>query len=1594
MRSKPWVSKGSLLLITALAMVLFACSTPSGQAEATPSPLTFGPTPTGQSATEQLVITNVATSGSLTVESMAISGPDAAMFADQFDDDSAVVLAPGESLTVPVIFSSTNAGPRSAALHVNHSGTEALSVPLSGTAVDPDPGSAPLVAAPSSVTFPTTSLGQTANQDVVLRNSALSGSLVIQSTSISGPDAAMFSDAFDDAAPDTLDPGQTVTVPVTFSPTASGPRSATLAITHTGTNTPLRIPLSGDASASGSNAVLYRVNAGGPAVAGSSGSPAWSEDSAAAPSPYGNAAATGNQVATSATSVDLTDPSVPAGTPMSLFQSERWDSPASPNLTYSFPVPDGVPVEVRVFVAELHPPLQVVGGRVFDVKVEGAITFRDVDAFARVGANRGLVLSASAVSDGSVDLAFVPGVDNPTVKAIEVVATGTVVPPSLAASPSSVTFTEAPLRQTVTQDVALTNAGNSGPLTVTSTAVAGPDAKMFADRFDDATDVVLGPGESTTVTVAFLPSATGARSATLSVSHSGTGSPLIVPLSGTVTAPSGSTNPSFGKSLLSGAGVVAPTSLQFGPDGRLYVAQMDGTIKALTIARTGAQQYAVTATETITLVRSMPNRNDNGTLNPTVTTRLVTGLLVAGTAQSPQIYLVSSDPRIGAGTSGDDLDLDTNSGVLSRLTKVAGTWEKVDLVRGLPRSEENHTGNGLVLDAATNTLLIAYGGNTNKGAPSHNFAFLPEFALSGAIVSVDLGAIGGATYDLPTLDDDDRPGINDADDPFGGNDGKNQARLVPGGPVQIYAPGFRNPFDLVRTQSGRLYTIDNGGNAGWGGAAQPDGPSGACTNDPFEPSDTDGDTLIRIAGPGFYGGHPNPTRANRSNTFNASNPQSPVSTANPVECDYRTEAERGAMASYAFSTNGLTEYTASNFGGAMRGDLLTASHNDAIYRVRLSPDGAAVTSNTILFSSAAQLPLDVTALGDADPFPGTIWVADLQGDAVVVFEPEDFTCTGADSPTVDEDGDGFVNADEIDNGTNPCSPADAPPDADGDHSSDLNDPDDDNDGLGDTADPFAVDPANGRNTPLPAVYTWDNDAPPAGGLLGLGFTGLMTNGTSNYASLFDAGKMTAGGAAGVVTVDEVADGDALGGANTQQYGFQYGVDVTTTSGPFIAHTRLPAPFSGVAPTGGQSYGVFVGTGSQDDYVKLTVAANDGAGGFALVHEQAGTPTTITATGPTWPGPSVVDLFLRVDPGGGTVQASYSIDGGAPVAVGGPVAVPTSWFSGATAPAVGIISTSAGPAPAFPATWDFLEVQPAGAGGPAPSTSIAIGAPTLNSSTFTSGSFRVTNASPGAQQIASVRFDLSTSLLPDLVFDPNGTGGDTLGKGFTVDSNPGVGAIAHSFGGLHDGGFDVLNATFTDFGPGETLAFSVDIDPTSIKGTGPPGPGEAGSVSGLELAAATVTVTYEDGTAETGRLYRTPGSLGESQVRLDGAGRPAPSVAVVGVPSTPATVTQPAQTIRVTGPAGASVRLLAVEGTLFTAGVPGGGFDLDPYEANSLVAVREHTATIGPAGSVDIPITLTSTVAGGGNNRMLAVIESAGGIGPTSNVAVLQLDQAG
>ncbi|RYD95380.1 MAG: hypothetical protein EOP50_08075, partial [Sphingobacteriales bacterium] len=303
--------------------------------------------------------------------------------------------------------------------------------------------------------------------------------------------------------------------------------------------------------------------------------------------------------------------------------------------------------------------------------------------------------------------------------------------------------------------------------------------------------------------------------------------------------------------LVSGATIFNPTSIQFGPDGRLYVAEQAGFIRIHTIRRNGPNDYSTTAFETIALINQIPNHNDDGTVNAAETHRQITGLLVTGTAANPVIYVSSSDYRAATGPN-LETNLDTNSGIISTLTWNGSAWVKMDLVRGLPRSEEYHSVNGMQLDEVTNTLFVSVGGFTNAGSPSTNFNFTTEYALAAAVLSIRLNTIlamptqgTGANqykYDLPTLDDPTRANRadgSDPNDPFGGNDGLNQAMLVPGGPVQIYASGLRNAYDLVLTKARRLYTIDNGANQGWGGYPAGEGTAGVTNNYvPGEPGST------------------------------------------------------------------------------------------------------------------------------------------------------------------------------------------------------------------------------------------------------------------------------------------------------------------------------------------------------------------------------------------------------------------------------------------------------------------------------------------------------------------------------------------------------------------------------------------------------------------------------------------------------------------------------------------------------------------------------------------------------------------------------------
>lgn len=765
--------------------------------------------------------------------------------------------------------------------------------------------------------------------------------------------------------------------------------------------------------------VVYRVNAGGSVVRADDDGPDWK------PLTSTDGIRTGGVDTYHVDRPIDRDPSVPPTTPSAVFASEAW----AESLDVSFDVTAGERYVVRVYLAEIY--FEAPGERVFDVTIEGDSELAGYDIYADVGRDTGVMRSVRVTaSGGTLTVSFDGEVDNPKVSAVEILRDD---PRSdtLSVTRSDIDFGSVQPGSTATESITLRNRGDPAAgdpdITVGELSLTGADSAAFVH--DAASRTVLPPGETTEATVAFAPGGPGPRGATLRVAHSGVNSPTEVSLEG-----NGSPTIEFSGTTLGGFSAAKPTALSVGPDGRLYVATLAGTVHAVSVTRTGEGSYEAGSVATIRSLTDIPNHDDTGQYDPDVNTRHVTGLTAGGTPDNPVVYVSSSDPRLGVGTDTDDSD--TNSGAISRLTFGWTGEDRLDavdhevLVLGLPRSELDHNTNGLALDPEARVLYVAQGGHTNKGAPSENFGHTPEYALSGAILSVDLDAI--EEHDQRSLREHDSgdgetypdlayryalPTLRETALPFGGDDGLNMAKLLPDGPVGIHSPGYRNPYDVTLSEDGQVYTADNGPNAGWGGQPVDDGGAIGgtnCTNRPNESGDYTTDDQLHLAAEGAYGGHPNPTRGNPAGAglydadgtkrleFDPANAPVPFDAADPRQCEYRPPpglegdpgvepAENdGSLATFG-PTGGITEYTASNFGGELRGDLLVVELYGRVNRVQLGENG---TVAGVSRPFDAESGLGITAQGDAGPFPGTVWTADFNPGSVTVFEPTDYDGSG------------------------------------------------------------------------------------------------------------------------------------------------------------------------------------------------------------------------------------------------------------------------------------------------------------------------------------------------------------------------------------------------------------------------------------------------------------------------------------------------------------------------------------------------------------------------------------------------------------------------
>jgi glucose/arabinose dehydrogenase len=213
-------------------------------------------------------------------------------------------------------------------------------------------------------------------------------------------------------------------------------------------------------------------------------------------------------------------------------------------------------------------------------------------------------------------------------------------------------------------------------------------------------------------------------------------------------------------------------------------------------------------------------------------------------------------------------------------------------------------------------------------------------------------------------------------------------------PVQIYASGVRNAYDLVWHSNGTtdttddiLYVPTNGSAAG---GNTPDNPA-TTANEALNNVATQNDYLFRVQRGGYYG-HPNPKRGQY--ILNGGNPTSGVDPAEVVAKDGHPGYAVGTnpdpnYRGFAWdfgrnrSPNGVIEYKSNTFNGALKNDLLVVEYAGGDRIVSLDPDSNGNISN----SGVTQIRINGQAGGFTNPIDlientnnGNLYVAELLDD--------------------------------------------------------------------------------------------------------------------------------------------------------------------------------------------------------------------------------------------------------------------------------------------------------------------------------------------------------------------------------------------------------------------------------------------------------------------------------------------------------------------------------------------------------------------------------------------------------------------------------------
>jgi hypothetical protein len=208
-------------------------------AKLSPTPLAFGTLAVGlTSAVKKVTLTNIGTT-TLTISSIAVTGAEAADFPETATT-CASSLAAAASCTVSLTFKPSTTGARSANLTVtDNAAGSPQQVPLSGIGTTAE-------LTPTSLSFGSITVGTTSAAKTVTLKNVGTTAITITSITIAGTAAGDF--ALTNGCGSSLAASASCTLSVTFKPTTTGTRSATLKVADNAAGSPQTVSLSGTGS--------------------------------------------------------------------------------------------------------------------------------------------------------------------------------------------------------------------------------------------------------------------------------------------------------------------------------------------------------------------------------------------------------------------------------------------------------------------------------------------------------------------------------------------------------------------------------------------------------------------------------------------------------------------------------------------------------------------------------------------------------------------------------------------------------------------------------------------------------------------------------------------------------------------------------------------------------------------------------------------------------------------------------------------------------------------------------------------------------------------------------------------------------------------------------------------------------------------------------------------------------------------------------------------------------------------------------------------------------------------------------------------------